>query len=158
MGARLGVWREAAAVRLAAAARDNAAARDFSARLIGYARVRSDTGGGNPAVAKTLTRVLALLKSSPRSRGSELQISLQLRGGGTAAIAGGDAARPLDDFIEPLPGLVRMKRASIRVGGRYRTLEELVALIETVQREAVAMRGFRVERNTFELTFDVYGV
>ena len=72
MGARLGVWREAAAVRLAAAARDNAAARDFSARLIGYARVRSDIGGGNPAVAHTLTRVLALLKSSLRGRSMTL--------------------------------------------------------------------------------------
>ena len=158
LSARIDAWRHEVSRRLASAQHDNAAARGLEARLRPHNGDRQSGPRAASPVESVLARLLTEMRSLPRRRVGEWQIALLPRSGGTVNGGGPDAAQPISAFVEPLPGFSTIKRVAVRVSGRYGTLDELQALLESIGDKPIALRGLRIERDSFELRLEAYGI
>jgi hypothetical protein len=156
-GAKLSAWRERAARSLVAARADLAAAQEFAALLRGYPQVAPPRSSDAESIEAVLTRTLAKLHGSSGTTGSEMHLALVPRPGAVARAGAPEAGVPIAAYVETLPALARLKRVAIRVNGRYARLDDLQTLLEALDREPAALRGLRIERDTYEMSIDVYG-
>lgn len=157
LGARVATWRDEAQRRLVSAQADHAAAREFAAWLRDYPPPATGRTAAPDTIESALTRALATLHARTEVAGGEMHVTLVPRTGTISRGGPPEAGLPIASYVESVPALAKLKRASIRVSGRYGNLDDLRDLLGAFDREPAALRALRIERDTYEMAIDVYG-
>ena len=113
-----------------------------------------------PAVSlnDALARTISAIKSGTAARLVAVAALAPVQGATSTAGATFGDLKSIAALTESVAGVSGLKRVSVQMKGSYRNYEHFVALLDDFEQLPAALREFSVDRNSFEMVLDIYGL
>jgi hypothetical protein len=113
-----------------------------------------------PAVSvnDALARTISTIKSGTVARLVAVTALAPAQGATSATGATFGDLKSVAGLTESVAGVGGLKRVSLQMKGSYRNYEHFIALLDDFKQLPAALREFSVDRNSFEMVLDVYGL